>query len=1209
MNKMLLKTFHCFFLSFVLYWSQCLSVYAEAAANQPNNSVDPNQIEMSVKKRNDKSADNDKFLEQNKENDESIKAEGTTTSCRSINDGAKATYDSLVEFERVYQAQNFDAINEALQDSAGSSRDLASTQGAVDGTAGEDHMARARADELVERRNETKAAWEQARDRRIQLMDPPDNDFGRFGQSRRGIIPSLSARVSTLQNRCDDGFCSQETRNELAALRTQLAERRSEYRIVRAQEIERKRELDRIERQIRGNQAQVEAAGDAVDEQTERQAASNAISGCSATEGTECELSGSGYQNYERVGQLINATTESAARLARAQTERANELALQNENNGAFTLFNAALIKFTEESDASAEYFTSAGFRGQEVALSNLEVMAYAGAATKDLRCRPEVVGEGEDGADSRAYHIFRAASATFLMAQINDTAHYSDTSKCRAEEEFTEDDRDVQFRTVQRAANLHTQTFENLCLRTTPRKRDDDGNIMYSGGSPVIDQELKKKCDEYIAEVLGPEYVDKPRTREAALVMFRDALQVAYQELETKNSRIADAHANVMKGEAWIESDEQVITTMVGLVAITWLLSKIWTSMIPGCCAAFGVCCAQATGLAWWNYALWVIYYGTLVWYGFDLIRARKYTAEWRRKLALAKKFTHLECNYAEAQAKKSQMDAYVQKQAADTKKAVDKARQDVLDKIYKKDKPSPTGAMFDQTINKAIKKLMANAYSDDHATLLAYDWTRLKKGATSSLPYDAEIPKLDKVEYHLSEYGVALKRKDSNQYINKIVDYFIPQAKAQANDAQGNFKADLTPSLGMSVGSSSFSFFLTKMNKAWQDFAFDAGTLDGVRIDMDALTVQTNNLRPNEKTGFPVPETRVTTIQNMIDLVENNLNQLSKGLGEAADQMDAYIVLLNEMRQRMSLGDQGLDDAEVDNIDFTKGKCLRTNGGGTLELDEDCDCKLTGTCATFSYPEFAAFVPNANTANGAIGEDYVKDVAQGNAMPTSVSQSDADSKAIKLSKAIEDRQKELNKKAISNNIPPRDVNKEANEYLDSSRKSVSKEYSKNSPELSAFEKRSGRFLIPPAATMATSSNAKGAVKVDKGSNKKAELATSKNGNSAFLKKMAALRAKLTADKKAMEDGDVLANLQELEDGDIPTFDAAQLAGIKDEVQEDSGSGNRYRHQRRPASGGKSSGEAYFIDNDGISGRNTDLFKVISKRYHKTAFPIFDIE
>lgn len=1196
MKKLFFKTFHCFLLSFVLYWTQCMTVYAEANNANPPATSSTGVSNETDKDHNDKTADNDRYLEQNKENDEAIEAEGTTTQCRGVNDAAEQQYNDMVAFEQVYQQQNFDAIDNALSASDQTSRDLANAQGGVDGGAGEDHMARQRAEQLAEDRQEALDRWKAAEERRIELKDPPDGtfSFGRNG-NQSGIIPSLRSRVNSIEADCSDiGGCSQARRDELARLRGVLAERNSEYRIVRAEEIAQKRELDRLDREIRSNEGNIRNAGAAVEGARDDQRAVNQISGCGGNEATgNCDLGGTAFNNYERIGALVNATTESAARLARIQTEKANEAALMAENNSDYRLFELALDDF--DPNHTAEYLTSAGFSGHRMAMSNLELMAYAGAATKNLRCVPEVTGEGNDGADSRAYHIFRAASATILMAQINDTSLYTDTSQCRAYEDFTDDDRDTQFRTVQRAANLHTEIFENLCLRINPQ-----------------DPALKERCDDYLKEVLGEDYIDKPRTREAALVMLNDAKDVALQEVEVKNQKISDAHANVMKGEAWIDKDESIINTMIGLVAITLTLTMILNGVSAACCAAI-FCACPVTVAAWLNMkALYGVYYGILIWYGIDLRRARSFTAEWRRKLALAKKYTHLECNYAAARGEKDSLDSFVERRAQEAREAVDKAKKDVLDQIYGKDEqqPTPTTGMFDQTINNAIKKQLANAHDDNHALLLSYEWTRHQKGALSSLPYDAIQPKVDEVEHKLGLFGASLQRKSLNLVTN-VTSELIPTA--HANDGQGTFNADLTPSLGMVSGSSSFSYFLAKRNKAWQDFAFDAGTLDGQRIDMDALFVQTSNLRPEENTGFPVPETRVTTIQNMINLLEDNLNQLDMGIAEAAAQMDAYIVLLNEMRQRMNLGDQGLDDAEVDNIDFTKGKCLRTNGGGSLEIDEDCDCKLTGTCSVFSYPEFAAFVPNANTANGAIGEDYVKDVAQGNAMPTSVSKSDADSKAIKLSKAIEEREKEINKQAKANNVPPRDINQEANDYLDASRKGANQQYRSQSPELASYESRSGKFRIPGATQLATTGNAKDAVKVDKVKDPNAaKLAAAKQaGNKSFKERMAALKAKLAAQKKALDDQDVMANLQELEDGDIPTFDAAQLAGINDQVQEDDGNNNRYRHQRRPASAGSSigDGDAYFIDNDGISGRNTDLFKVISKRYHKTAFPIFDIE
>tara|TARA_R110002072_G_scaffold64203_4_gene159654 strand:- start:97766 stop:101395 length:3630 start_codon:yes stop_codon:yes gene_type:complete len=1206
--KIIMSTFRVFLLSYLLVFTQSFSIYAELPATSPSSASSDNSNPASSSEEpelNDRAAENDNLLEQNTAHEqESIEAGGTTTACRSRNTAAQQQYDDIIAFEQTYLDQNLSGIQAQMNNLDDQTRSLANSQAAVNGEAGENHMARVRAEQLSEERADALSKYNQAKQRRTALLDPPDNNNRFNTQRQRGIIPTLASQVSSLASQCSaqNGGCSQAKRAELSRLRSVLADRRSEYRIVRNTEIEEKRRLDRLDRQIRSEQDNVENAAAAVDDQTARQAETNAISGCNSTEGSECTLSGSQYQEYERLNQMVNATTASAARLARVQTEKANELALQLENKEDYRLFELALDDF--DPNHSAEYLTANGFSGHRMAMSNLEVMAYVGAATKNLRCDPiQNLNYQSDGADSRAYHIFRAASATFLMAQMNDTDLYSDTSQCRAYEDFTEDDRDTQFRTVQRAANLHTEIFENLCLRINP-----------------TDAALKERCDEYLKDVLGEEYIDKPRTRESALAMFEDALDVAYAELNQKQNRMTTAFTNVQQGEAWIEEDRSIISTMIGLVAIAATLHHIFQMTIPGCCAAFGVCCGQAVGMTWYWYGLRIAYYGTLVWYGFDLRRAINYTRTWRKKLADAKRYTHLDCGFADAQAEKDSNDAYIARKAEEAREAVDAAKQRVLDSIYKDNQTQetpPTGesnstGFFDQTINQAIKKQMASASSEKEALLLSYEWTRHQNGALSSLPYNAESPKKDLVEYALSKKGFSLEKKALEMISHISSEIFTP---AHATSDQGNFNADMLPSLGLATGSSSFSYFLAKRNKAWQDLSFDARALDGIRIDMNSMSINASNLRPEENTGFPIPETRITTIQNMINLVRDNINQMDMGIAEAAAQMDAYIVLLNEMRQRMNLGDQGLDDTEVAGIDFTKGKCLKTDGGGQLTIDEDCDCKLTSSCAEFSYPQFDAFVPNANKANGAIGEDFATATAKGQAFSTSVTTQDAKNNSIRLSKAIKERQNELNKQAKANSVPPRDFDKEAADYLNASRKDAYNQYKKQSPALAEYESKKGLFRFNNADQLASTKKVKKeltdeekkALAEKKALEEKiAALNKSKKSGSDFAKKMAALKADLAKKKAALANQDVMANLKELDDSDVPTFDAASLVGINNQVQEDDGGHGRYKHQRRPASTKKGYKNKY---NTGIAGRNQNLFQVISKRYERTAFPIFDIQ
>lgn len=1176
---------------------------------QTENGVLPEkQLEDNTKVNNQNSQDNLKHEQ------EALQNGGLATKCVTKNEEIAAKYQDMLDFEDTFQKQNLNKIQDAQRVLGQYDQTLGSKEGVIDDEAGQQINA-ADGTTLDAYMKEQKALWDQWAAKRKALESE---------------LPGLKQEVESLESQCYDrggsNYCPQSVRDKLAAARASYTSKSNEYVSARTNEKKYEKQYKYAGKKVQNQQGNIGAAENDMLKNDALAEKSHDVSGCnqrggaptraalgSSNKSEDCELTGPLYDAYENLNSLVNASTESAARMARIQTEKANDLALKNQNPSDYRLYELALDEF-DESNSTLKYADdsktggASKFHGHKMALSNIEVMAYVGAATKNMRCKP--LEKSSDGADSKAYHLFRAASATFLMAQMNDTAFYSDNTSCRAYENYTEDDKDTQFRTVERAANLKQEVFEQLCLKVDPSS-----------------EAARKECNEYISKAIGEEYVDKPKTRDQALIMFKAALKAAQEEVNLKNKRITTAYKNVQKGKKWVKKTTNQIKQTIALKVMAWSLYLLYKALSSSCCAATPVCgaCPALVKMMLNWLKSWKFFVALLAYYFIDLARAKKFLAKWEDKWEKAQLYTHLDCkdSYNMALAERDGIDRTIEKSREEVEEQIKLEKQKVLDKIQK-NKDSPVGDDAKTTLNlKNYDRKVALALLDNisqeretnHSIIQTMELTRYLNGENISLPYFAKAKDINSVQKDLSVYGIKIGKLVKDSAI-KALTLMVGTAHAASNDSQGEFKADINPAVGIKSGSTSFAHFLAKRNRAWLDLTFDASdkkyyNLDKHKSASGILNLYSPKMPADKNTGFPVPETRVTTIQLVTNIVEQNINGLYDAIAEAMKQRDIYVTLLNDMRERMSLKRQGTDHAQVETVDISKAGCMKDQGG-KVEVDPKCDCKVNDSCAKFQYPTIKVFKPETSQSTRTLVEKDAREGSRGKPLNSSFTSGELSKLATGLKQELDDAKAENEKIRKENGFGPDQTSKAADELLASSRSDAFGKFLEMSPELAAREYFEGE--MSDYSDKASDLNGKD------GKSGKDGLANGKNGRNGKGGKfdrnaLAASKFDLAAYKKSLKKKWSLDfskyNTSEGQDN----FTAEQLALMERErlaaAAKNSASGDdqdsnsrQYGHIR------KSYGDNGNGLGSGINmNRNSDIFKIISKRYERTAYPIFSID
>ena len=645
----------------------------------------------------------------------------------------------------------------------------------------------------------------------------------------------------------------------------------------------------------RGNILSSESSLKASDRDNE--AGAFAQSGCTYNQDTgDCALTGPLYEQNQRLRSLAEKGIREAEAFAKIQSEQLQLTEIKNAHNSDYKLFEALLSdKHTPEARQTLE--------------SHLNLAARTAAAAKYLSCRP--IAEH----DSKSYHLYRAASAVFLTALINDTSYYQDSASCRATEEFTDDAHNKQINTLEKVANLHENLFANLCLRTEPAEK-----------------ELQEKCRHHVQKIFGshPQYLSMPLTRDNALMMFKAAHQASLSELKNKWLLIKTANKQIKKGEKRVEEYQRKLAISIALKIAAKAL-KINFDAQANACAARTPTCSQFAYLK--SQALkWLKkfndYYVLEIYYGVQILRWKMFVNKWKKKLSKAKRHTHLACNQKEAE----QETSLIKNLAVQSKR---------------------------QLANKIIKE--KNKILDDiHNTL--------KKPKTSFIP---------------------------------LLELLLAPIHAATND-----KISTSKSMGIGYGTWAFQQFVQKRNRHWFLLAQDLNPqltwpadnelyplayldeksapnysrepleklLNPLLKSLTGKKDYTNS--PVESLGFSLPETRVLTTAQTIEVIEGNLQHTKNTLKTAAKQLDTYITLLKKAKERLPLGQKGLVESPSAPTSINKKVHCAHGKGKNLEFDNTCNCQKTNSCTQFNFPRFGKFTGPSNEYRlvEKIGNDTLK-------------------------------------------------------------------------------------------------------------------------------------------------------------------------------------------------------------------------------------------
>jgi hypothetical protein len=998
----------------------------------------------------------------------------------------------------------------------------------------------------------------------------------------RALVPEKEIAYERAQNNCQEKSigCSQEQINELERLRVEYYSSVRGLELAEASYKKSTKDYEEIGRPLIADRGDIADAGADVVTNNDNMAESDALS--TAGEGENGALSGPVYETNEKLKSAIDRYTSNAASFAEEKIAETARLEFANQHRGDYEFYELALQDF-ESSPA-----------GGKQALSNLDVMAMASAATKKIKCVPKRAH------DSKAYHIFRAASATYIAATIGDQGSYTDLKSCIKDEIFNEDNKgsDSQFETVEKALNSHTQMVDSMCMTVNP----DPNKIPEINKIPILDrdrvQRLKEICDASAGTTCAPGQKTgcAPRSRETALEMYDTAVMIAQHELTDKRQLVATAEANVNKGNNKIKTTIKNILVTTALFMMHKMLGITFTSI--------GTTLAASTFSSWaappyfklgaFHYAEEVFFFVLYTYFVAELIKWKNFTKKWERKLDNAREHTHLACNFS-GPSGATTVEANQVAYATDTKdkaqKAYDKAQENVKNQINEQSLGAlggKSGFIMPKGLPSEFRNFAIKTY--------------LKKyiKAASKSAFNIVFP-------------AALATADVDTAAN-----------TETAVATGGNSTRSGQALGMAIGSSSFYQFVIKQNQDWQVQAFDAsenGASGYQKNDNPVLYCAENGddtgcikefldsksfigakYRQESSTlpiaGMPTPETRVKYLMAAATLVRENISGTLGLLDQAVDQRDQYVLLIEKMREQMNIKDQGNANQLEEKHVQKAVSCMKEGIGGTLEIDANCQCQKTNSCGTLQYPELGEFAPGVL----AVGEDAVKGVTDkalsGKLEEANVETGNLSGNKDAVRRRITDNFNTLNKAQVKGGKGKIDFKKQARNLITEGRKQAYRKYANMFPANVKQEKyRGGLSNYYNDMNLGTKSK-------DSSKSNQPALAAVGNTKSGATGVASGLEggAKTSGQDKDFFNFDFEYADKKLTAAERKSLeDQRALAAMEAKNRKESAS-SRYRHQRNLSLTDESN-----KDNNGINkDTKKNIFNIISSRYKKSAFPIF---
>lgn len=912
-------------------------------------------------------------------------------------EGAAAEYSS-------FTAQNNQALNTQIQNLNSQGSNLLNAQGQYLA----DHGA------FVDPSQPIEADFDAAR----QRVADANANLSQVNQD----LTMARAELNAAQAACsDDSYCSPTERTRLRNATSRVSQ--LERDLIAAQNEKRAADRNLGYNAPRNVQSTADGAVNDVTTNANAMAGSHAISGCGGSSditvnnSQECTLSGPLFDQDQELNRIANAGINEAQQMAARRADMLFDLELQQEYAADYKLYQLAVAGGFQDIHKDAGITTLDQIDGLsdnsalktknlKLVISNIKTVGLASAAVKDTTCEKH----DESEADSKATYIFKAAAATWLMAVVQDTDYFQAESDCKAKEMLTGDENNLQIQTMERAANVKDQMLENLCLRIRPPA--PPGNTYdwkIYGDSPeeaaeyvkvlngytdggVTYPPLRERCEEYLVALRGEEFRDKPRTRETALEMMREAEALALEELMAKNEKLMIADANVKKGEKWVADVQRRIMITLALAATVKAAQMAAQSVCnacscPGCCGCCSMCPVASTLNSKWIYITATVYGVYLL---SELARARAFLAKWREKYRIAQYFTHVACNFETADQEEAYMaslgDRAKKKKEEEVQNAINEATRRINETVNDAvlDTQRAPASTFMDKINKDLKNI------ENEEQLLTF---------FSEKVFVNPVKDLNDLKNRLTRMG-----------IDVLTNAFISDAHALSQPVDKRDVKSNANALNIQEGTESFRYFLVQRNLQFQNQTNDitnqpnhtrsdpkianaggsnkknkAGGVirsveDLAQAHLDGRVMDAvSDLPKDQQTGFPTPETRYLTIQNARMIFEENIGLLNGGIAELAWQRDQTVQLLNEMRRRMSMNKQGMGETQLISGGAPRPVCM-VGDVSSLNFDPTCGCANEDSCASFDFPQFSTATPNAlktggqlatTTANSLMGGD----------------------------------------------------------------------------------------------------------------------------------------------------------------------------------------------------------------------------------------------
>ncbi len=1103
-------------------------------------------------------------------------------------------------------------------------------------------------------------------------------------------LQMAEAELNAAQAACnDDSWCSPQERERIrvasarvSSLTRQVIPARNELRAAQRN----------YQRAPRNTNNEATGAVNDTAANSNAMASSHAVSGCGSNfdittnTDTDCELSGPLFEADVELTRLANAGIYEAKQMAAQRADALFNLELEKQYMEDYKMYKmavtAGLPEGTNLDDIDGLSDTNPNkTRNLKFTISNIKTVALASSAVKDVVCEQHDQSE----VDSKSTYVFKAAAATWLMAVANDTRYYSQESDCRTEEMLGGDQNNMQLITVERAANVMDQQLENLCLRVGGQvDKDGDGTLDGSyldpppagydwrdyGETPeqaeahvkvlrgyqdgeITHPPLKERCEEYLVNLRGEEFRDKPRTREVALQMMRDAEALALEELMGKMEKIRIADANVKKGEKWVAAVQRKIAIMLALLAVVRAAQANAQGTCAGCSPWCGFCCSMcpvAVSLA--MKAAWIAGIVIAIWLMSELMRARSFLAKWRKKLHHGKYFSHLACNFETAQAEEDTM-ADLGEQAKQRKaEEVERARREAIRDITDDTNQAVGDILSQQTTFtpqkiKDLNQELSGAQSEQEAIALL-----------SKKILGHEVHSWQELNSSLATLGLELILSFSmnEAKANDVTREFTEDSSpASAETATFNEKRNVrsnTNALNIAEGTESFRYFLVQRNLNFQYQTSDItnqpehsrsdirianqgapknsknrvlksidqlaqyhldGEIFGGFVNGIQIVKAVEDLDEEDQNGFPTPETRYMTIQKARRLLEENLQLLHGGIAEVTYQRDAYVQLLTQMRRRMGTNKTGLGETQLIPNSAPSPVCM-VGDVANLDFDPTCGCSQEGSCTSFEYPSFDASTPQALKAGARLSTDTANSLASGNLKGAALIGGKLVSNASAVRKDLFEKQKKLGLNNSSNNSSQSSSaggkgGSGGSNFISDNERSASENLAKlgvGGDSNSAFG-RVRRSLLNGTTGNGSDSdkNKKGLAANDSTRNSRSgRRGGRRTGANAGTVGGSAKDNKKVNESYSLTDGGSNLNLDGLTDEERTRLGLAGANGIGPGNGKDDS--DRYAHVRN-LSQSSSSGNGLSKDHPdyGIhTDRKRSLWKIISKRYEKTAFP-----